>query len=320
MKPNFDLNPKPAPAPSFIGGKGSSLVDALKAQQDASALIPTIQSPPPPTLNDIGPRSLNYQTIIVPAQKSYPVQIKGDFVYIEGIQYNGVGGFWQYSEIKTLSLRTDTLQTSIFLSEAYREIRFPTPYSYIEFINDVNAPVTITFWSGFGGTRRDRNNAVKTTHTTTQQTVALAIPKNHFLCDGPIQFLEPVSHFVSSSILLSSVVTLYNGTGTMPDCSLWLFAENPGIVTGGDPFIYNPSIISPPIGKITLRNAVSGHAGSNAATVFSDNLNIPVWTGTAGAFSGGYFLSQIWGYLVSDVNYTSTISDQWDTTLAVRYS
>lgn len=322
MKPNFDLNPKPqTPSTPFLGGKGTGISEALKQQQAQSLSVPVIVSPPPPSLKEIGPQSLNFQTIVVNANQKYPVQIKGDFVYVEGLQFTGVGGFWQYSENHTVELRTDTLQTPITIAEAYREIRFPAPYSYVEFINNVNAPVTITFWSGFGGTRRDRNNAVKTTRNTAILRNAIAINKGHFLVDGPIEFTNGVSHFVSSSILLSSIITLNSSRGTMPDCSLWLFAENPGIVAAGQPFSYSFSFATPPIGKITLRNFDTGDvATSTSATVFSDNLNIPVWSGDATTISGSYYLNEIWGYLVSDVNYTSTTLDYWDLTLSVRYS
>lgn len=323
MKPTFDLTPKPAPSPVFYGGKGAGIADALKRQQEAAANVAVIRSPSVPTDAQIGPQSLFYQTITVPQQKKYPVQVKGDFVYVEGIAYTGANGMWQYPEVNGLSFKTDTLLTPIQLWEAYREYRFPAPFNYVEFVNNTNAPVTITFWSGFGGIRRDRNLSPHFTWTGALNVGAVAVAKNHCLVDGPFKFLVPVSRYVQNGVL--TYVKVQVTAKTPPDAMLWLFSSytNAPVIAAGAAFNFDPGLVPADVqllACIPLTNDFSGDpAGSTASVFFSTGLSIPIFSTETDSTNPvtEYVIS---GYLVSSSNYVPTAAEGWYPTLGVQFA
>lgn len=323
MKPVFTTPTKPAPEPVFYGGKGAGIAAALKQQQSDSAKVGVITSPPVATDSQIGPQSLFFQTIVVPAQRKYPVQVKGNFVYIEGIAYTGANGMWQYPEVNGLTFRTDTMQTQIQLWEAYREFSFPTPFSYIEFINNTNAPATITFWSGFGGVRRDRNLSPHFTWSGAANGAAVNVDKNHVLVDSPFKFFVPVSRYVQNSVLTSVKVVV--NTTTPPDAALWLFSAytNAPVFAAGAAFTYNQSVLPAevqPLCTVPLTAPVTGDPATSATSIFYANgLSIPIFSTETDATNPmpEYVVA---GYLVSGANYVPKAAEVWLVTLGVQFA
>jgi len=329
MKPNFDLNPKPAPSPSFFGGKGASLVDSLKAQQIASASIGTIQSPSVPTDAQIGPQSLNFQTITIAAGQRYPVQLKGDYFYLEGFTFDAsnddptLQGSWNGG----VTLRTDTMQTPITLIEAYREVRFPTPYNFIEFVNSTNYTVRLTFYSGFGATRRDRNWSRNWIfgQASTISGVPVNVPKNHSLTTGPIVLYNSTSPRIQNSKIIEATVTrTYNNTQPNPNMSLWLFATQVNAITLGQSFVYDPTVSGPTLalntlGKIDFPTSSTGDTNSNYFSSFVTGLNLPIFSDyLTTTFNNPRF--NIWAYLIANDVYQSNGFEFWNISLVTEYA
>lgn len=327
MKRVFDIPPtKPAPEPSFFGGKGASIVDALKAQQDASLLIPTIQSPPVPESKEIGPQSLQLQTITIAASQKYPVQLKGDFIYIEGFSWAIAGPVYNnYPLTATLQMRTDTLQTPIVVSEAHRDYKFPAPYNFIEFENKSTLyAVTVQFWSGFGDIRRDRNAAVKLTWSQALYVGApLVISKDHFLTAGPIRFDAITSQYVQSSIILSASISKSLTTTVPPPTSLWLFSAQVPNVTVNQPFDCSITTLGIPgcamIGKIDFTTWTTGD-NAVSLTYFSEvtNVSLPIFSNQSVNLNPFQF--PLYAYLVTTANYNSPGADLWDLSLEINFA
>lgn len=326
MKRVFDISPKAAPEPSFFGGKGASIVDALAAQQAAATLIPTIQSPPVPESKEIGPQSLNFQTITIAAGQKYPVQLKGDFIYIEGFSWAITGPVYNnYPLTATLQMRTDTLQTPIGVSEAHRDYKFPAPYNFIEFENKSTLyAVTVQFWSGFGDIRRDRNAAVKLTWTQGLYVgAALTISKDHFLCSGPLRFDAVTSQYVQSAIVLSASISKSLTTTPPPPTSLWLFSALVPNVNVNQAFDCSITTLGIPgwalIGKIDFTTWTTGD-NTVSLTYFSEvtGLNIPIFSNQSVNLNPFQF--PLYGYLVTTQNYNSPGADLWDVSLEINFA
>lgn len=331
MKPVFDISPKPAPEPVFYGGKGAGIAAALKQQQADSAAVPVIVSPPPPTTKDIGPQSLNYQRLTIPASgpgkvTKYPVQVKGDFIYIEGITYATDDAALTASLIGNVTLITDTLQTPVLISEAYREIRFPVPYNYIEITNGSYYNVTLTVWTGFGMVRRDRNaNKTRLSQVATPNNFGGVVAKNHHLT-GKMTFWAATSVLVQSAMIRSAQLTsVFNNGNHTWDMSLWLFAKPPPDVFSNDPFLYytlNYGRAANVLGKIDFANPSTGDTNSDSATSFQQNLSIPIFSDQAEQYPSN--LNErftIYGYVITNANYTSApFPEQWEVDLFVEYS
>ena len=332
MKPNFD----PTPAPRITGqlqpagGKAVALNDALRQQAQASAGIASIPSPSVPTQKEIGPQTLNFQTITIPAGKAYPVLIKGDFVYIEGFTFltdrPGVSD--------TVGFRTDTMQSPVLLTESYREIQFPQPYNYIEFVNNntTNYPVTVSFWAGFGRVRRDRNAKKSFSYFST--TIFGAIPTivaaNYYICNGPLVFSYATSPYVQSAKIITATCSKTSNVAgsTTWNVSLWLFSRDPSLLGANlnynQPFNYDIYTFvgyqaAGVLGKIDFAPPVTGTAPSLSASVFVSNLNIPIFS-DVGIPQLNRTNFPIYGVLVSNAAYADPMYDVWEVSLAIEYS
>lgn len=266
---------RPAATFAAAGGlpAGSRLTAASATEQVvASAALPSIQSPPPPSGPSVGPQTLFFQSVRVPAGKIYPVVIRGNYVYVEGI-------FFTYPDMQRfpVTIRPDTAQSAIPLTEPFREIRFPEPFATLQIDNTRNTlnDVTISLWVGFGQVRRDA--AQRITATTTGFTVAVggAMAANQCVGAGPLKFSSPipVNPMTQVSTLTKALLTKTTGTTLNADFTLYFFEYEPTAYAHGANFdlaTFSPSYL---VGQIRFP---SFYAGSGANRGICDLSGISV--------------------------------------------
>lgn len=320
MKPVFEV-PKP-PARPFQTGKEASFSDSVGRQLQASLMLPSIQSPSIPTSSDIGPQGLSFQTIAIGPNQKYPVQVKGNYLYVEGITWqtddpSRATGIWG-----NVTVRPDTIQTTIPLTETYREIRWPTPFNFLELFNqDQSLTVYVTIYLGFGAVGRDRGlTRIWTNSQFSYFGAPVVVSKNHTL--ATLQFLQATSRYVQTAKIVSATVTKTFSTSTgVPNCSLWLFSTRPPTLTYNAPYNYSPALsfaVANVMGKIDFTTSVTGDVVSNNSSSFATGLQIPIYS-DAFQISNNLPTFCVYGYLVTNDNYSSAGFEQWDCTLTVEY-
>jgi hypothetical protein len=321
MKPVFQV--PQAPAASFQTGKESSFSESLGRQLQASLLLPSIQSPNVPVSADIGPQGLSFQTIAIGPNQKYPVQVKGNYLYVEGITWQTDDPTRNSGIFGNVTVRPDTIQTTIPLYEAYREIRWPAPFNFLEFYNeDQSITVYVTLWVGFGAIRRDRG--LTRTYCEAQFSyfgAPVVVSKNHVLGSMPIRFVQATSKSVQTAKIVAATLTKTFGAGTaLPNCSLWIFAKQPPSQAINSAYLYNVATwgnTTNALGKIDFTNSVTGDTGSINTSSFVNGLEVPIYS-DAWEIVGGKPVFSIWGILVSNDNYSHTGFELWDCTLVVE--
>lgn len=322
MKPVFEL-PKP-PARPFQTGKEASFSDSVGRQLQASLMLPSIQSPSIPTSSDIGPQGLSFQTIAIGPGQKYPVQVKGNYLYVEGITWQTDDPSRNTGIFGNVTVRPDTVQSTIPLYEAYREIRWPQPFNFLEFFNeDLSVTVYVTLWIGFGAIRRDRG--LTRTYTEGQFSyfgAPTVVSKNHVLGSMPIRFVQATSRSVQTAKIVAATLTKTLGAGTpLPNTSLWLFAKSLPGQAFNSPFLYNIwsyGNTTNALGKIDFTTSVTGDVGSLNTSSFVNGLEIPIYSDSFEILAGKpVFL--IYGIVVSNDNYNHSGFELWDCTLVVEY-
>lgn len=207
-----------------------NLATTVAAQNAASAAIPAIVSPPVPAARDIGPQTLLFQKIVVPAQQRYPVQIKGNYIYIEGLTQNFTSSFVTNLSDK-LTIKPDTANTPIIISETYRELRFPQDFSFFEINNGTNLPVTITFYAGFGQIRRDYEpRYITTVSNMTSNPVFVPQVLAAGKVVGNFSFSNAYNIYTQRGRIQKA--TVFKNNTNAADVSLYLFNKNPGYQIG----------------------------------------------------------------------------------------
>lgn len=324
MKPNFDFAPKPAPASAFAGGKGIGLVDSLKAQQVASAAIPSIRSPAIPTDAQIGPQSLAYQQIIVAGGQKYPFVVKGDYVYVEGLAWDRNAPETQSALFGgTVTIRPDTTQNPIPVTEPFREIRFSQPFNYVEIQNtDNNATVYLTIWAGFGAVRRDRCDQFQIAEGqfSTGAGPAVVVSKNHTLGATGI-FYAALPSYSSQGKIIAAKLTRVFDVGVPLDSTLWLFSDYPAAYGLNVPFLFAPpgaTSYNSFIGKIDFKNMTTGDVGSLYSVDFETPLSIPVYAKPTSTYYSRMTFP-FYGVLVTNANYNYGGLTIWTADLTISY-
>lgn len=283
-----------------------NLAASVAAQSAASAAIPAVVSPPVPTARDIGPQTLLFQKIIVPGQQRYPVQIKGNYIYIEGITQSFASSAATGLGDK-LTLKTDTSNTSVVLTEVYREIRFPQDFSFFEINNGTALTVTITFYAGFGQVRRDYEPRYL---TVSGGMTNLPLFPPAVLAAGKVigNFAFPYACNIYTQRGRIQKATVFKNNPTAADVSLYLFNKNPNynagdqfeILPAGMPVPYAISflaVIRFPSFLSTATSSTSVQALSDVADIDIPFLQLPDTTNTTYPYA-------IYGVLVANTPYT----------------
>lgn len=296
MKPVFDISPKPAPEPVFYGGKGAGIAAALKQQQADSSRVGVITSPSVPTQAEIGPQSLSFQTITIgPAQK-YPVVIKGNYVYIEGIVP------LENFPNALITVRPDTTQQAIPVSEQYREIRFPTPFNYVEISNPTGVSVTVTIWAGFGGVRRDYGTDFFTTGGALEISRFSGVySAGHVLSNNTSPLSGIANRFTQKARIRKVVAINRQHVDLTAQFRLWLFSRDPGTFNYNDAFVFDAYASADAFqGYIDLTNWVTGDSTSPDMTCVLTGLDLP-FTSYYDTTTGS---TQLWVVLTTTKSYT----------------
>ena len=283
-----------------------NLAASVAAQNAASAAIPAVTSPPVPTAAAIGPQTLLFQKIVVPALQRYPVQIKGNYIYIEGITQNftntagtGLGD--------KVTLKTDTANTPVIITEMYREIRFPQDFSFFEINNGTAQAITITFYAGFGQVRRDYEPRFLTVGGTMTN---LPIFPPQVLAAGKVvgNYAFPYACNIYTQRGRIKKATVFKNNPVAADVSLYLFNQNANY-NGGDTFQIMPAgfpgapyaisflaVIRFPSFLSTATSATSIQALSDVTDIDIPFLQLPDTSAT--------FPYAIYGVLVANTPYT----------------
>jgi hypothetical protein len=317
VKPSFSSFSPPA----FLPQKLIRIGAALDNQADAARALPSIQSPSIPTNAEIGPQGLFFQTIEIKPGQKYPVQLKGNYVYIEGIRWSVLSPTALNSITKKpVTVSSDTLPAKFEINDPSSEIRWPTPFNFLEFENrNVTETVNLQIWCGFGAIRKD---PLKNLTWSGAQSLYIGppvvIPQNYTL-SGEIGFTQATSKVLQTATVKAASVSRSGNLGAPIDCSLWLFSDSgnyPGI---NQPFQTLPPLLqfrtSNALGKIKFSNAVSGAPGvSNTDFVFVENLNLPIF------HVGDWPANIVWAVAVADAAYTTAALEEWNFVLKIEYA
>lgn len=269
----------------------------IAAQNATSASFPAIRSPSIPTDAAIGPQTMFYQTIALTYGQKYPVQIKGDYVYIEGITFDLAAGSPIGSIFGNLSIKADTNQTPVVVGEPYREIRFPEKFNVLEFSANYGVgTVFVTFFAGFGAIRRDYEPRF--------------INSNQGWIEPGVGGIAGINQAFSPNITLQACTnpatqrgritkaTFIRESTTCGDLTLFLFSKNFSQTQGAN-FTFLPTGLASweYLGQIRFPTFVAGGAGSSCVCDVAD-LNIDIFSNARDP--NGYANGTIYGCLVAN--------------------
>lgn len=320
MKPSFSSFP-PAARPAFVPQKINRLGADLDNQAAAARAVPSIQSPSIPTNAEIGPQGLFFQTISIGPGRKFPVQLKGDFIYIESVRWESTGPDRVYRDLGGLLVRSDTNPSEMPIDESHREIRWPTPFTYLEFSNrNLFNIVYVQFWCGFGSIRRDANTSLEwSSKFFSHVGPSVVIPANYTLGQS-LNFRGLTSRAKQSTVIRSASVTRSGNVGAPMNFSLWLFS-GPVVLFENQPFSFLPpewvNFPANALGKIKFQNPASGDpATSNADAIFVENLALPIFQNFARLDLPD--LATIWAVAVADASYTTSTNEKWNFVLTAE--
>lgn len=252
------------------------------------------------------PRTLPLQKVIVPANSVYPIVVRGDFVYIEAITYNtaqaqdvGVVGAFP-------TLKPDTGQAIVELSQNFREIAFPVPFNTLQISNPSNVVVTLTLWIGFGAVRTDTGRVVKTARAFDSVTAG-AFAANQMLTAGGLLFQSLCSPKNQRAVIKKAICTVVgSGVTTNADFSLWLFPTKLTAAASRSAFdiyaSFGADFAANPPSVIRFPTFV-GTGGSGSICVL-DGLNIEVFGSDASDIAAGTYPFSQYAYSVANAAWT----------------
>ena len=284
----------------------------ISTQNKASAAIPAIKSPSVATDAQLGPQTLFYQTIAVKQGQKYPVQIKGDYVFIEGITFDfATGGIEGYGN---LGIKADTNQTPVYVPESYREIQLPEKFNFLEFSNNYTVgTIYVTFYAGFGRVRRDYEPRFITTSSQQLEVLPGVCGINQSLSFA-LPFPAATNPATQRGVIRKASY-LRQMTGTT-DLTLFLFSLN-FTQTPSTDFTFLPVGLGPGayIGQIRFPSFVSGATGSYAVCDVAD-LGINIFSNARDP--NGYANGTIYGCIVANTPTTLSAGSTNFITLTVE--
>ena len=267
--------------------------------------IGIVRSDPVDTSKQIGPQSLAFQQIVIPAGAIYPLVIKGNYIYIEGI-----GSTTDTPANGTVTVKADTQQYPLPIFEGNRAIRFTQPFNNIELNNSANTvAVIVYFWIGFGDVRRDSSGDPFRTFSTLTSAAGAVYAANKIVGANPVTFTFATSTFNLSSALTKATLVKSTAVTLNANFSLFLFGAKPTAVADNANFTFLPAGVANAVdymGVIQFPSFLAGAAGSNSVcdvAGFNISLSAP-----------GLDLSSnpngtIYGLLVANAAYTAAAGE-----------
>ena len=317
---------RPAATFAAAGGipAGSRLNAASAAQQAAaSSALPSIQSPPAATGAALGPQTLFFQRIFVPANSTYPIQSRGNYLYIEGIVYK-TANLQSIGWSQDCTIRTDTGNSPVPLIEAWREVTFPEPYNFLEIKNPYACEIVVSLWFGFGQVRRDRGRRIISALAQPDAIFpATVYAANKLVSAGPLRFNFTGSPQTQRARIRKAIMASENYAGTTnADFTLFLAknyaspayanADNfaLGTFTGGS---------NNYVGQIRFPSFVTGAAGDTMKICELAELDVEISTQyTNSAFTPTPNF-QLVGALVANAAYSAPAFEQLSIQLEIEY-
>lgn len=281
-------------------------VPTVAAIAATSRALPSIKSPAPAAGAAVGPQSFFYQTITIPTGARYPVQVKGNYVYVEGITYDTT----QLANVTSgLTLRTDSGQTPVAIVEPYREIFFPQEFGFVELYNSTGYTVFLTLFAGFGAARRDFGPRLINSNQSFSQTIGGAFAANDNLTGSAVVFVAATNPNTQRSRIKKASLVKSTTTVTGADFTLWLFTKT-FTQAENAPFQFLPTGLSSwdYVAQIRFPQFVVGGAGTSALCDVGD-LDLAVYS--AARDPNGYANGTLYGALVTNAAYTPAAAESY---------
>lgn len=278
-----------------------------------SRALPSIQSPAPAAGAAVGPQSFFYQTITIPSGARYPVQVKGNYVYVEGLTFDTT----QLSSVLTgLSLRTDTGNTPVAILEPYREIFFPQEFGFVELYNSTSYTVYLTLFAGFGAARRDFGPRFINSNQAISQFAGGAFAAKDNLTGTPVVFTAAANPNTQRARIVKASIVKDQVTTTGADFTLWLFTKTFNQAENA-PFSFLPAGLSTwdYLAQIRFPSFTVGGAGTSAVCDVAD-LGISIYA--APRDPNGYANFTIYGALVTNATYTPAAAETYFVNLTLE--
>jgi len=293
------------PGTAFQAGGQLTTKQVLEAQQRRASEIGFIRSDPVETPKQIGPQSLAFQQIVIPAGAIYPLVIKGNYIYVEGI-----GSTTDTPANGTVTIKADTQQYPVPIFEGNRAIRFTQPFNNIELNNTANtSPVIVYFWIGFGDVRRDTSSDKYRTVSTITSDAGATYAVNKVVGTNPVTFTFAVSGFTQSANITKATLVKSTATTANANFSLFLFGVKPSAIADNANFTFLPAGVSNAVdylGVIQFPAFVAGAAGSNSVC---DVAGFEIAMSSPGLDLSSNPNGTIYGILVANAAYTSVAGE-----------
>lgn len=254
------------------------------------------------------PRTLLYQKIIVAANSTLPVVASGNYVYVEAVVYDTFASYNFGYAATAPTIKPDTSQATVSVTEASREIGFAVPFTKLQITNpNLFGAVVLTLWIGYGSVRRDTLRSVKDFAVGGLFT-NIAYAANKTVGAGPLVYPEVCSP-INQRARIKKATMAIDGSAvtTNADFTLWLTPEVPLASTNNSTFQLSQNF---PNGfgytlptQIRFPSFVTGGAGSNGAICELSGLDIEVFSKYSSNYGFDYLFT-LFGILVCNGAWT----------------
>lgn len=293
------------PGTAFEAAGQLTTKQTLEAQHKRSSQIGVVRSDPVETNQQIGPQSLAFQQIVIPAGAIYPLVIKGNYIYVEGI-----GSTTDTPANGTVTIKADTQQYPVPIFEGNRSIRFTQPFNNIELNNTANTvPVVVYFWIGFGDVRRDTSGDKYRTYSSLTSVAGAVYATNKTVGANPVTFTFAVSGFTQSANITKATLVKSTANVTNANFSLFLFGVQPTAVADNSNFTFLPAGVTNAVdylGVIQFPAFVAGAAGSNSVC---DVAGFEIAMSSPGLDLSSNPNGTVYGILVANAAYTAAAGE-----------
>lgn len=257
------------------------------------------------------PRTLLLQTVIVPAGATYPLVVRGNYVYVENVVYDTYASYNYGVSSTTPTIRPDTGQATAFLLEAHRELSFPVPFNTLQITNpNLTIPVVLTLWVGFGSIRRDDSRRMKD-YATGVVLSNIVYAANRVVGTNPLIFQEVCSSSNQRARIKKAVCSIDMAGAavvtTGADFTLWLTPQAPPAAVNNSVFQLSQNFTGG-VGytmptQIRFPSFVTGGAGSDAAICEVADIDVEVFSAYQET-SGLTYKFPLFGIVVCNGAYT----------------
>lgn len=255
------------------------------------------------------PRTLLYQKIVVPANSTLPVVASGNYIYVESVVYDTFASY-NYGYARTApTVKPDTSQATVAITEASREIGFAVPFTTLQITNpNTFGAVVLTLWIGYGSVRRDTLRAVKD-FAVGGVFANLAYAANKTVGAGPLLYQEVCSPINQRARIKKATMAIDGSAVTTgADFTLWLTPEVPEASADNSTFQLSQNF---PNGfgytmptQLRFPAFVTGGAGSNGAICELSGLDVEVFSKYSSTYGATNYLFTLFGILVCNGAWT----------------